>query len=103
MCYYVLAAASFSNVSGIPFVAVVLAVVGVPAVAYVSCCLRPYIPFLSVLETLLLLVYPDVPVLSPAAVVPAVSVVLSDIDVEPQLWLDALPLPPSPSAIDVVF
>jgi hypothetical protein len=65
-----------------------LRVVGVPAVAYVPCCLRPYIPILAIL---LLLASRDVPVFYCAAVVPAVSVVLSDIDVEPQLWLESLP------------
>jgi hypothetical protein len=60
----VLATASVSNVSEIPFVVVVpvLAVVGFLAVASVSCCLRPYIPILSLMATLLLLASLDVPV-----------------------------------------
>jgi hypothetical protein len=83
--------ANVSNVCGIPFVAGVLVLLAslLFHVFPVAC-----VPRFWREETMLLLAYRDAPVLSRAVVIPAVSVVLSDIDVEPQLWLESLPLSP---------
>jgi hypothetical protein len=46
---------------------------------------------------------PDVPVLSCAAVGPAVAVVLSAVSVNSQLWLESRMLPLPPTAVDVLY
>ncbi len=78
--YLVTVCSSVSIVSGVSAVGSLYAV-GVPAVSCIPTVVKT--PFLPVLTTLFLLAFADVPAISCVAFGPAVTVVLSAVEVEP--------------------